>query len=111
MQILLDFLPSHLHLALCSPISDCQQTDFQLPAGLVETSNNLAAVNPSADGAAYTIIMSSRSSIGSALEAQREIIAQAAQLCGASCCQDNAYPGLIFALKWMATFQKGLVRS
>lgn len=61
--------------------------------GLVETSNNLAAANPSEDGANYKIIMSSRSSIGSALESQRAVIARAARLCKASCEQDNAYPG------------------
>jgi len=59
----------------------------------VETSNNLAAANPSQDGSSYKIVMSSRSSIGSALESQRAIIAKAAKLCGASCAQDNAYPG------------------
>jgi hypothetical protein len=62
-------------------------------AGLVETSNNLAAANPSQDGSSYKIVTSSRSSIGAALESQRVVIAKAAKLCGASCEQDNAYPG------------------
>ena len=60
--------------------------------GLVETSNNLAAVL--LDGTdKYKIIMSSRSSIWSALEAQQEIIARAAKSVGAKVVQEDAYPG------------------
>lgn len=61
-------------------------------AGLVETSNNLAAVNPKGSDA-YQIVTSSRSSILAALESQRAVIARAAKLCGASVEQDIAYPG------------------
>lgn len=62
-------------------------------SGLVETSNNLAAVKPEADGASYKIVMSSRSSIGSALQSQRDVIARVARVVGAGIAQDNAYPG------------------
>ena len=46
--------------------------------------------------------MSSRSSIGPALQAQRDIIAKAAKLCGARVAQDNAYPGMPPALRSIA---------
>lgn len=78
---------------LCTASCMCHHSEPGPFAGLVETSNNLAAVNPSEDGSSYTIIMSSRSSIGSALDGQRDIISQAAKLCNASCVQDNPYPG------------------
>ena len=60
----------------------------------METSNNLAAVNPKEGAQEYEVVMSSRSSIGPALQAQRDIIAKAAKLCGARIAQDNAYPGM-----------------
>lgn len=65
-------------------------------AGLVETSNNLAAVKPSSSSdseAKYIIIMSTRSSLTHAMEAQRARIAAIARLCGATVAQDKAYPG------------------
>ena len=65
-------------------------------AGLVETSNNLAAVKPSSSSdseAKYTITMSSRSSLTHAMEVQRARIAAIAGLCGATVAQDKAYPG------------------
>ena len=60
----------------------------------METSNNLAAVNPKEGAQEYEVVMSSRSSIGPALQAQRDIIAKAAKLCGARIAQANAYPGM-----------------
>ncbi|KAL3141936.1 hypothetical protein ABBQ32_004586 [Trebouxia sp. C0010 RCD-2024] len=64
--------------------------------GLVETSNNLAAVKPSSSTdseAKYTIIMSTRSSLTHAMEVQRARIAALSGLCGATVAQDKAYPG------------------
>ncbi|DBA78247.1 TPA: hypothetical protein ACH3X2_008201 [Trebouxia sp. C0005] len=64
--------------------------------GLVETSNNLAAVKPSTAGdleATYTITCSTRSSLSHAMEVQRARIAAIAGLCGATVAQDKAYPG------------------
>ena len=59
--------------------------------GLVETSNNLAAVR--CDGGNYIIISSTRSSISDALESQRERIAIMSKVYGAKVEQDEAYPG------------------
>lgn len=64
--------------------------------GLVETSNNLAAVKPGTAGdseVTYTITCSTRSSLSHAMEVQRARIAAIAGLCGASVAQDKAYPG------------------
>lgn len=67
--------------------------------GLVETSNNLAAVKLSSSSsstdsaAAYTITCSTRSSLAHAMEVQRARIADIARLCGATVAQDKAYPG------------------
>ena len=59
--------------------------------GLVETSNNLAAVK--CDGGKYNIVSSTRSSIAEALELQRERIALMSKAYGAEVEQDEAYPG------------------
>ena len=59
--------------------------------GLVETSNNLAAVK-CVDGN-YNIVSSTRSSISDALELQRERIALMSKAYGAEVEQDEAYPG------------------
>ena len=59
--------------------------------GLVETSNNLAAVK--CDGGNYNIVSSTRSSISDALELQRERIALMSKAYGAKVEQDEAYPG------------------
>jgi dipeptidase D len=59
--------------------------------GLVETSNNLAAVK--CDGGNYNIVSSTRSSISDALELQRERIALMSKIYGAKVEQDEAYPG------------------
>ena len=61
--------------------------------GLVETSNNLAAISKEGDKE-YKIIMSSRSSIWSALEAQQNVIARAARSLGGSVLQEDAFPGI-----------------
>jgi dipeptidase D len=59
--------------------------------GLVETSNNLAAVICDDDSA--TVLCSSRSSIGTALESVRDSIKAVAFLAGGSVKQSEAYPG------------------
>jgi dipeptidase D len=59
--------------------------------GLVETSTNLAAVEPQ-DGA-LTILLSTRSSVDSALRATRQRIRAAADLAGASVEENRGYPG------------------
>jgi dipeptidase D len=59
--------------------------------GLVETSNNLAAVK--LVGGNYNIVSSTRSSISDALELQRERIALMSKAYGAKVEQDEAYPG------------------
>ena len=59
--------------------------------GLVETSNNLAAVK--CDGGKYNVVSSTRSSIAEALELQRERIALMSKAYGAEVEQDEAYPG------------------
>lgn len=65
--------------------------------GLVETSNNLAAVKPSPSNSdnevTYNITCSTRSSLTHAMEVQRARIAAIAGLCGARVNQDKAYPG------------------
>ena len=59
--------------------------------GLVETSNNMAAVK--CDGGKYNVVSSTRSSIAEALELQRERIALMSKAYGAEVEQDEAYPG------------------
>ena len=59
--------------------------------GLVETSNNLAAVK--CNRGKYNIVSSTRSSIAEALELQRERIALMSKAYGAEVEQDEAYPG------------------
>jgi dipeptidase D len=59
--------------------------------GLVETSTNLAAVEPK-EGA-LTILLSTRSSVDSALRATRQRIRAAADLAGASVEENRGYPG------------------
>lgn len=59
--------------------------------GLVETSNNLASVRTTQDG--IEAVLSTRSSIGSALEATRDKIQLMADLAGASLDRQPAYPG------------------
>ena len=59
--------------------------------GLVETSNNLAAVK--CNRGKYNIVSSTRSSIAEALELQRERIALMSRAYGAKVEQDEAYPG------------------
>ena len=58
----------------------------------METSDNLAAVAPEGEDK-YKIIMSSRSSISSALLAQQDVILRASESLGASVVQEDAYPG------------------
>lgn len=70
--------------------------------GLVETSNNLAAVkvegpapgsSPAAPADRYVIITTTRSSLTPAMEAQRCRIAALAHVCGAEADKDASYPG------------------
>ena len=63
---------------------------YDIP-GLVETSTNLATVKP--QNGAVAIGLSSRSSVGSALEALRQRIRSAAPLAGASVEEGGGYPG------------------
>jgi dipeptidase D len=63
---------------------------YEIP-GLVETSTNLAVVGE-ADGV-FKIWMSSRSSVGSSLEALRRRIRSIALLAGAEVKEDGGYPG------------------
>ena len=58
---------------------------------LVETSTNLATVIPEDDG--LTVLLSSRSSVASALTATRDRIRSAAELAGAAVEEDDGYPG------------------
>lgn len=60
---------------------------------LVETSSNLASVSTDGKRNVATILCSSRSSIGTALEATRDKIKAIAYLAGASVEQSKAYPG------------------
>jgi dipeptidase D len=59
--------------------------------GLVETSTNLAAVE--AQEAAMSVLLSTRSSVDSALRATRQRIRAAAELAGASVEETKGYPG------------------
>jgi len=61
--------------------------------GLVETSNNLASISMTADSDDATILCSSRSSIGTALERTRDMISSVAFLAGGSVVKSEAYPG------------------
>jgi dipeptidase D len=82
--------------------------------GLVETSSNLAVIHTHEDNA--EIVCSSRSSVASALEATRNMIAAACHLAGAQITQPEGYPGwtpnlkspLLQTLKevYSKTFQK-----
>jgi dipeptidase D len=82
--------------------------------GLVETSSNLAVIHTHSDHA--LIICSTRSSVASALEAARNMIASLSELVGASISQPEGYPGwtpnlqspLLKAMKdvYIKTFQK-----
>jgi dipeptidase D len=72
-------------------------------AGLVETSTNLAIV--SVKKAHSQVICSSRSSVGSALEALRERIKAVADLAQARAKQPSGYPG------WTPNLQSDLLRT
>lgn len=78
--------------------------------GLVETSNNLAMIRPSAPPAKgtrtmhYTIATMTRSALGSALEAVRDRIESSAKLCGAHVARSKAYPG------WAPNMQSQLLQ-
>ena len=63
---------------------------YDIP-GLVETSTNLATVR--ATDSEYRVQMSSRSSVGSALQALRRKIRATAELAGASVEEGDGYPG------------------
>jgi dipeptidase D len=76
--------------ALCALPHGVEAMSADVP-GLVETSNNLAAVHT--EGDAVQVLVSVRSSIKSALVALRDRVHAVAELAGGSC-QDNApYPG------------------
>lgn len=66
------------------------KTSHAVP-GLVETSNNVASVQCGASE--VTVVCSSRSSIGGALEAVRRRIKSLCGLVGAACEQQPSYPG------------------
>ena len=72
-------------------------------AGLVETSTNLAIIRCEKNEA--QIIMSSRSSVGSALEAVRKSIQALAELAGARIVHALAYPG------WEPNLQSELLKK
>eukprot|EP00208_Stichococcus_sp_RCC1054_P000030 CAMPEP_0206143220 /NCGR_PEP_ID=MMETSP1473-20131121/19682_1 /ASSEMBLY_ACC=CAM_ASM_001109 /TAXON_ID=1461547 /ORGANISM="Stichococcus sp, Strain RCC1054" /LENGTH=503 /DNA_ID=CAMNT_0053538521 /DNA_START=190 /DNA_END=1701 /DNA_ORIENTATION=- len=61
--------------------------------GLVETSNNLASIKPVPEDKTYSIVLTTRSSITPALQAQRDRIAAVAKLGGGKCIQNDFYPG------------------
>ena len=63
---------------------------YDIP-GLVETSTNLATLQ--AGDSAYQILLSNRSSVGSALTALRQKIRATAELAGASVEEGDGYPG------------------
>ena len=63
---------------------------YDIP-GLVETSTNLATLQ--AGDSAYQILLSNRSSVGSALTALRQKIRATAALAGASVEEGDGYPG------------------
>jgi len=69
---------------------------------LVETSNNLAIIHTHGDKA--EIICSSRSSVASALEATRNVIAATGELAGAEAVQPEGYPG------WAPNLQSSLLK-
>jgi dipeptidase D len=71
--------------------------------GLVETSTNLAIVSVKKTQA--TVVCSSRSSIGSALEALRNVIKAAADLAQARAKQPSGYPG------WTPNLQSVLLQT
>ena len=72
-------------------------------AGLVETSTNLAIV--SVKSAQAQVICSSRSSVGSALEALRDMIRAVADIAQAKVRQPGGYPG------WTPNLQSGLLKT
>jgi dipeptidase D len=72
-------------------------------AGLVETSTNLAVIHCEKEKA--QIICSSRSSIGSALEATRSMIRAVSELAGAKVEQPEGYPG------WMPNLESSLLKT
>jgi len=59
--------------------------------GLVETSNNVASITTTDEG--LKVLLSTRSSLGSALEAARERLQAVADLTGGSLVMEPAYPG------------------
>lgn len=61
--------------------------------GLVETSNNVASAQLAAGGGAVEIVTATRSSLTPALERVRRTIRRAAERCGGSAEQPEAYPG------------------
>lgn len=71
--------------------------------GLVETSTNLAAVEP--QNGSLAVLLSTRSSVGSALRATRQRIRAAADLAGASVEENRGYPG------WKPNPRAGLLRT
>ncbi|OQX83886.1 MAG: cytosol nonspecific dipeptidase [Candidatus Latescibacteria bacterium 4484_7] len=78
-----------LNLILAIP-HGVEAMSYDIP-GLVETSNNLATIST---GAKEVVIgTSTRSSIGSALQALRDRIRAVAELAGAEITEDEPYPG------------------
>ncbi len=78
-------------LALVDSLPHGVQTmSYDIP-GLVETSTNLAAIPP--QNGELTILMSSRSSVDSALKALRQKIRATASLAGAVAEEGEGYPG------------------
>jgi dipeptidase D len=72
-------------------------------AGLVETSTNLAIIR--FDRAKATIICSSRSSVGPALEATRQMLTSLVELAGAKIKLHEGYPG------WTPNLQSHLLKT
>jgi dipeptidase D len=70
-------------------------------AGLVETSTNLAIVKTGTKE--FTVLCSTRSSVASALEATRGVIASVSALAGAKAEFENGYPG------WMPDLESPLL--
>ncbi|MCF6776105.1 aminoacyl-histidine dipeptidase [Thiotrichales bacterium 19X7-9] len=66
--------------------------DYHMP-DLVETSSNLASVKYNQQNKQFIITLSTRSSISSKLEAQRQHITSIAKLANATIEHDEAYPG------------------
>lgn len=75
--------------------------------GLVETSTNLASVEPAGGGknGALALLLSSRSSVDSALRATRQRIKAAAELAGAGSEEPRGYPG------WKPNPRAGLLHT